>query len=93
MGIACAKNPDYGHYGYLAGASGRNDGGAAVGTGGAGGAGAARGGPTPGLALTPPMGWNSWNKFQGNVGDFVIRQIADAMVTSGTVWTLYIQNG
>jgi len=82
-GIACAKNPDYGHYGFLAGASGTNSGGAAGGTGGAGGAGAAHGGPTPGLALTPPMGWNSWNKFQGNVGDVVIRQIADAMVTSG----------
>ena len=40
-------------------------------------------GPVKTFALTPPMGWNSWNKFQGGVSDAVIRQIADAMVTSG----------
>ncbi|MDW7981088.1 MAG: glycoside hydrolase family 27 protein [Verrucomicrobiales bacterium] len=36
-----------------------------------------------GLALTPPMGWNSWNKFGCNVSEELIRQIADAMVSSG----------
>jgi alpha-galactosidase len=36
-----------------------------------------------GLARTPPMGWNSWNKFAGKVDDSVVRSIADAMVTSG----------
>jgi alpha-galactosidase len=36
-----------------------------------------------GLALTPPMGWNSWNKFQCNVDERMIREIADAMVSSG----------
>src|SRR5262245_35897031 len=36
-----------------------------------------------GLALTPPMGWNSWNKFGCNVSDTLIRQMADAMVSSG----------
>jgi alpha-galactosidase len=35
------------------------------------------------LALTPPMGWNSWNKFGCNVSDDMIRQMADAMVKSG----------
>jgi alpha-galactosidase len=35
------------------------------------------------LALTPPMGWNSWNKFACNVDEKLIREIADAMVTSG----------
>jgi len=35
------------------------------------------------LAATPPMGWNSWNKFQCNVSDALIRGMADAMVTSG----------
>ena len=35
------------------------------------------------LALTPPMGWNSWNKFGCNVSDEMIRQMADAMVKSG----------
>jgi alpha-galactosidase len=36
-----------------------------------------------GLARTPPMGWNSWNKFQGKVNDKVVREIADAMAKNG----------
>jgi len=36
-----------------------------------------------GLARTPPMGWNSWNKFGCNVSEKLIREIADAMVASG----------
>jgi alpha-galactosidase len=36
-----------------------------------------------GLALTPPMGWNSWNKFGCNVDEQLIRNTADAMVSSG----------
>jgi alpha-galactosidase len=35
------------------------------------------------VALTPPMGWNSWNHFAGKVSDEVIRAQADAMVRSG----------
>ena len=35
------------------------------------------------LAQTPPMGWNSWNKFGCNVSEQLIREIADAMVASG----------
>ena len=35
------------------------------------------------LALTPPMGWNSWNPFGENVNEAAIRETADAMVTSG----------
>jgi alpha-galactosidase len=35
------------------------------------------------LASTPPMGWNSWNKFACNVSEDLIRQTADAMVASG----------
>ncbi len=35
------------------------------------------------LALTPPMGWNSWNKFASNVNEKLIRETADAMVSSG----------
>jgi alpha-galactosidase len=35
------------------------------------------------LALTPPMGWNSWNKFGCNVSEQLIRETADAMVASG----------
>jgi alpha-galactosidase len=36
-----------------------------------------------GLAKTPPMGWNSWNKFGCNVSEDLIRQAADALVSSG----------
>jgi alpha-galactosidase len=36
-----------------------------------------------GLALTPPMGWNSWNKFGCDVSEKLIKEIADAMVESG----------
>ncbi len=39
--------------------------------------------PANTLASTPPMGWNSWNKFACNVSEELIRQIADAMVDSG----------
>ena len=36
-----------------------------------------------GLALTPPMGWNSWNKFACDVNEQTVRDTADAMVSSG----------
>jgi len=36
-----------------------------------------------GLALTPPMGWNSWNKFGCNVDEALIRKQAEALVSSG----------
>jgi alpha-galactosidase len=39
--------------------------------------------PSANLALTPPMGWNSWNKFGCNVSDELIRGMADAMAKSG----------
>ena len=35
------------------------------------------------LALTPPMGWNSWNCWAGAVSDKRVREAADAMVNSG----------
>jgi len=35
------------------------------------------------LALTPPMGWNSWNKFGCDVNEGLIKETADAMVASG----------
>ncbi len=35
------------------------------------------------LAPTPPMGWNSWNKFGCNVDEAMIRGQADAMAASG----------
>jgi alpha-galactosidase len=36
-----------------------------------------------GLALTPPMGWNSWNTFAVNIHEDMVKQIADIMVSSG----------
>lgn len=35
------------------------------------------------LALTPPMGWNSWNRFACEIDEQLIRETADAMVSSG----------
>lgn len=31
----------------------------------------------------PPMGWNSWNTFGGNINDALIRETADAIVDKG----------
>ena len=37
-----------------------------------------------GLAATPPMGWNSWNKFAcDGVNETVLRETADAIVANG----------
>lgn len=35
------------------------------------------------LAKTPPMGWNSWNTFGNNINEALIRETADAMVSTG----------
>ncbi|MBT0566818.1 glycoside hydrolase family 27 protein [Williamsia sp. CHRR-6] len=37
----------------------------------------------PGVAATPPMGWNSWNTFGCTIDESLIRSQADALVTSG----------
>jgi alpha-galactosidase len=37
----------------------------------------------PLFTQTPPMGWNSWNKFQCDVNEEIVRRMADAMVTNG----------
>jgi alpha-galactosidase len=42
------------------------------------------------IALTPPMGWNSWNCFAGAVSEEKVKSAADAMVRSGLInhgWT------
>jgi len=36
-----------------------------------------------GLALTPPMGWNSWNTFAVKINEQLVKDIADQMVASG----------
>src|SRR6266550_1109781 len=38
---------------------------------------------TDGLAPTPPMGWNSWNRFGPFVSDQLVRETADALIDSG----------
>lgn len=35
------------------------------------------------LAMTPPMGWSSWNKFAEHIDDRTVRAMADAMVDLG----------
>jgi alpha-galactosidase len=35
------------------------------------------------LADTPQMGWSTWNKFQGDISEEIIKGIADAMVETG----------
>ncbi|KAG2334425.1 hypothetical protein Bca52824_005605 [Brassica carinata] len=36
-----------------------------------------------GLGVTPPMGWNSWNHFSCNINEKVIKETADALVSTG----------
>lgn len=36
-----------------------------------------------GLALTPPMGWNSWNHFGCDVTEKIVKETADALVSTG----------
>ena len=73
------------------GAGGSGGAGGAAGTagstagrgGGGGGAGGSSGGASGVLGATPPMGWNSWNTFQCNMTETLIRQMADTFVSSG----------
>lgn len=36
-----------------------------------------------GVAMTPPMGWSSWNLFRNHISEDLIKEIADAMAASG----------
>jgi alpha-galactosidase len=36
-----------------------------------------------GLAMTPPMGWNTWNTFAGNINEALIQETAEAMIANG----------
>ena len=36
-----------------------------------------------GIALTPPMGWNTFNTFAGNFNEKLVREMVDIMVNSG----------
>ena len=37
----------------------------------------------PGLAKTPPMGWNSWNIYACDITEDLVREVADAIVQRG----------
>ncbi len=39
--------------------------------------------PREAMAPTPPMGWNSWNKFACNVSEDLMKSVADAIATNG----------
>ncbi len=39
--------------------------------------------PDNGLGRTPPMGWNSWNRFRSAVDDKTVREIADTITANG----------
>lgn len=41
------------------------------------------------IALTPPMGWNSWYIHYDRVSDKIMRQAADLMITSGMAYYGY----
>ncbi|WP_035647771.1 glycoside hydrolase family 27 protein [Flavobacterium sp. ASV13] len=41
------------------------------------------GGKFEGLAMTPPMGWNSWNTFGTDINEKLVKETADIMVSSG----------
>ncbi|XP_044495344.1 alpha-galactosidase-like isoform X2 [Mangifera indica] len=36
-----------------------------------------------GIAQTPPMGWNSWNHYQCNIDERIVKTTADALVATG----------
>ncbi len=36
-----------------------------------------------GLAPTPPMGWNSWNTFGININEKLVKEMAEALISSG----------
>jgi len=35
------------------------------------------------LARKPPMGWNSWNKFECKINEIIVKEVADAMIKNG----------
>jgi len=43
-----------------------------------------------GLALTPPMGWNTWNTFGTNINEQLIKETAEALISSGMQEAGYI---
>ena len=71
--------------GGVTGSSGATGSGGAASSSGVAGSDAAAGsgGAAAVLAATPPMGWNSWNTFECNMNETLIKAVADAFVSSG----------
>ena len=36
-----------------------------------------------GIAQTPPMGWNTWNTFAGNINETLVKETAEVMIATG----------
>ena len=43
-----------------------------------------------GLARTPPMGWSSWNAFHDQIDEALVRETADALVSTGLAEAGYV---
>ncbi|XP_058005208.1 alpha-galactosidase 1 [Hevea brasiliensis] len=43
-----------------------------------------------GLGLTPPMGWNSWNHFHCQINEKIVKETADALVSTGLAQLGYV---
>lgn len=42
------------------------------------------------IAQTPPMGWMSWNQFEGDISEDILKELADAIVDSGLAEAGYV---
>jgi len=82
-GGAAGRAGTGGSAGMGGGGGGGSMGGRGGAAGGTGGMGSGGGGTSGILGATPPMGWNSWNTFQCNISEALIKQIADLFVSSG----------
>ncbi|MEE8415325.1 MAG: alpha-galactosidase [Desulfobacterales bacterium] len=36
-----------------------------------------------GIAQTPPMGWNTWNTFAGNINETLIKETVEVVIATG----------
>lgn len=43
-----------------------------------------------GLAMTPPMGWNTWNTFGANINEKLIKETAEAIIANGMQGAGYV---
>lgn len=43
-----------------------------------------------GLGLTPPMGWNPWNKYGCNISEDIVKATANTLIESGLAEAGYI---